>query len=342
MVKPFRSLAAHRLSAVIHFVPGSNLLYMNNAKVACTNVKWSLIDAFAPEAGAAVDNIGWVHRRAETPFAKGPGLAEALKDGNFTVFSMVRHPRRRFISAYFNKVHRARSPSGIHILESVGLDPERRHKPKAVLQGLLRLQRQDINPHVAPQVVNLFWGSVRYAKVFRLESLKRNGEALVFDDFRLPMADKSRHSTQHKVDLSLFDDEDYEMIDHLYRDDYEAFGYDRDPAAPASDEVEGRVFEPFLLDLLTHKAPLDVIKSHFGIGPIAMLRQRLNGPPRPLTYLETGAMIDVLFQNRRLAHLAPRLREAVEKSAMATEENAERLRQSLAELEVPPQEQVGG
>lgn len=330
MVDTSRTSAAQRLSAVIHYIPGSPLLYINNAKVACTNVKWSLVEAFAPEEGATME-IGTVHRRAESPFAKGPDLAQVLKSKSHTVFSMVRHPRRRFISAYFNKVFRARSPSGIHILESVGLDPEKRHAPKAVLKGLLGLQTQDINAHVAPQVVNLFWGSIPYDRVFRLETLKRQGGALVFDDFRLPMADKSRNSTQHKVDLSLFDAEDYEMIDHLYRDDYAAFGYDPDPEAPVSDMVESLPFEPFVLDLLTQKNPLDTLRSHFGIGPIAMMRNRLSGPPRALGYLEVGAMIDCLADRNKLASLPPRLHEAVLRCAMATPENSERLRRALPE-----------
>lgn len=332
MAEPLQTSAIQRLSAAIHYIPGSNLLYINNPKVACTNVKWAMVEAFAPEAAPGMTSYGAIHRRAETPFAKGPGLAQALRDRSFTVFSMVRHPRRRFVSAYFNKIHGPQFPTGPRILESIGLDPKRSHPPKAVLKGLLKLPTQDINGHVAPQVVNLFWGSIPYDRVFRLETLKGKADPLIFDGFQLPMVDKSMHSTQGKTDLSLFDAEDYEMIDDLYRDDYVAFGYDPDPAAPVSDLVDLPPVRPFLLDLLTAERPLDLLKSHFGIGPVGAIRQRFTGGPPDLTLLEAGAMIDTLFRLRRLEALPPRLLEEVTRQATATEENAARLNWAKTQL----------
>lgn len=340
MVAHHLTSAKNRLVHAIDYIPGAPVAYIRNPKVACTNVKWSLISAFAPDKLASV---GKIHKKEETPFALDHDVVRVLRQKDVTVFSLVRHPRRRFISAYFNKLYNSRFPTGQKIFESVDLDPKRNHPPKAILKGLLRLPTQDLDPHVAPQVVNLLWGSIPYDRVFRLESLKSKEDPLIFDHFQLPMLDRSRHSTQHKVDLSLFDDEDYEMIDHLYREDYAAFGYDPNPDAPISAEVELQLFEPFLLDLMTHRSPVRVIKSHFRIGFIEMMRRRQHtAPPRPLNYLEVGGMIDVLHQHRLLTRLSRRLRDVVTQSAMATGENAERLRLSLAELEAPPQDQNDG
>ncbi len=342
MAEPIHSPAIQRLSAAIHYIPGSRLLYINNPKVACTNVKWAMVEAFAPEAAPGMTSFGAIHRRAETPFAKGPGLAQALRDRSFTVFSMVRHPRRRFVSAYFNKIHGPQHPTGPRILESIGLHPKRSHPPKAVLKGLLKLPTQDINGHVAPQVVNLFWGSIPYDRVFRLETLKGKSDPLIFDGFHLPMVDKSLHSTQGKTDLSLFDAEDYEMIDHLYQADYAAFGYQPDPAAPVSELVELPPFRPFLLDLLTAEKPLSVLKARFGIGPVGMIQQKLAAPPPDLTLLEAGAMLDCLFKLRRLDTLPPRLLQEVERQATATPENAARLHWLRAQLAGRQTDEVAG
>ena len=332
--------AGPRLNTVINFVPGSPLLYINNPKVGCTNVKWSMITTFAPDA---VETTGSVHRRDETPFAKGHDLAQSLRSGGMTIFSIVRHPRRRFVSAYFDKlfrpipltVNRPIRPgraAGTKILESVGLDPRRVHRPKTVLKELLKLPALDMNPHVAPQVVNLFWGSIPYAHVFRLECRKKNGDALDFGNFRLPLVDRSGHSTAGKVDLSLFDAEDFEMIDHLYRDDYAAFGYPPDPSARVGEKVEDLPHGPFLLDLLTAQRPVAFLKSHFGLGPVGLIRQTFGAPPPDLTGLETAAMIDLLFDTGKLLSLPPRLLAEVERAAARWPETVERLNRAKGYL----------
>lgn len=313
MLRPANTTVTNRLGKAIFHIPGSDLVYVTNPKVACSNVKWSLVSAYAPDT---METIQSIHAIGQTPFAKDPAQTiPLLSSRSKTIFSIVRHPRKRFVSAYFDKLVSPKNPTGQRIAISLGLDETKRHRPKVVLDRLLQQSRQDMNPHVAPQIVNLFWGSIPYTDVFRLERLKRSDGVLDFAEMQLPFLDKSVHSTSAKVDMGLFGDEEFEMIDQLYKDDYEAFGYHPDHSAEVSAKIETIPFDSFLLDLVAARRPVQFIAERFG-----------NSAPT-LNFMETGAVIDQITLRSRWNAVSPRLLEMlIIRNAMRDDENIARFR----------------
>ncbi|WP_319413276.1 sulfotransferase family 2 domain-containing protein [uncultured Cohaesibacter sp.] len=271
-----------RLSRAVHYIDGSNLVYVENPKVACSNIKWSLVNMFRPEM---MEDITRIHDRRETPFITGfPDIVASLRGDNKTVFSVVRHPRKRFISAYFDKMYEGRDQSVWRLIANhLELEEDKVYEPKIVLDRLIGVSKQDLDPHVGCQYGNLFLGAIPYTKIFHLEKLDKASNELSFSDFTLQMIDRQSHSTSSRVKASVFDEEALEMVDAMYADDYVCFNYRADAEAPVGDICLPDVRD-FFLEFLGADRPVLYLKHFF------------EGGPQELSLLETEAVIDRISQ----------------------------------------------
>ncbi|WP_321446884.1 sulfotransferase family 2 domain-containing protein [uncultured Cohaesibacter sp.] len=267
-----------RISRATHYIDGSDLVYIENPKVACSNIKWSLIREYRPEV---LESINRIHDRRETPFVRQySDIVKLLKKPAKNTFSVVRHPRKRFVSAYFDKMFEGRDQSVWNLISDfLSLDPNKVYEPKPILERLVNSSKQDLDPHVACQHTNLFWGALPFTKVFHLESLDRNDTKLSFSDFTLSVVDRQSHSTSAKVNAALFDDEAFGMIDLLYEQDYDFFNYSPESEKPIK-EISVPECRSFFLDFLDDGRPIQYLKDFFEEGP------------QKLTPLETEAVID--------------------------------------------------
>lgn len=308
-----------RLSRAVHTVDKSGVIYIENPKVACSNIKWSLLNEFRPQAFAEVQRI---HNRNETPFLRGfADVVSALKGPGSTIFSVVRHPRSRFVSAYFDKMHEGRDQSVWRLISRhIGLEDDLVYEPKAILERLLKSSAQDMDPHVARQTTNLFWGVIPYTDVFQLENMGSGDRTLNFSNARIVFVDQQRHSTASRRDVTMFDDEAFQMIDELYSEDYSAFGYEQGEAAPKH-AVPLPEVDPFFVDFLASDRPLLFLREYF---------ERF---PRRLDYLELGAVIDVFHKNNlwpRASHFL--LDWIVVRNAILQQDNMKRFVSSFTEF----------
>lgn len=282
-----------RLNRAIHNIPSSGVIYIENPKVACSNIKWSLINAYCKDSLGVVQNV---HDRRQTPFSKnGRRNFLSLIEADADIFSVVRHPRRRFISAYFDKMFYGRDESvWLQLAEQLDLSPQEVHAPKIVLNRMLDLPRQDLDPHAALQAVNLFWENIPYSRVLYLEKIPTAG-VISTGSRCLTLLDQQSHSTKSRVDMSLFDEETLELIDTYYAPDYERFGYVPQDNSPEAEEVPLPDYRRFFLSFLNSESPLKVLRNFFLEGP------------RALTQSEMVAVIDYLSVERRWEQCSHRI-----------------------------------
>ena len=93
----------HRLEEAIHYIPGSHVLYLQNAKVACSTIKKSL---WASLSDHPYDPARGPHERRNSPFCWKlehiqKWMAEIAESFTFTV---VRNPYVRILSSYLDKI----------------------------------------------------------------------------------------------------------------------------------------------------------------------------------------------------------------------------------------------
>ena len=279
-----------RIVRATNYVFGSNVVYIENPKVACSNVKWALVEAFRPENLSKIKNI---HDRRETMFTSD--YREAVRNlivPNCNIFSIVRHPRKRFISAYFDKMHNNRDESVWNIIAtSLDLEVTKVHHPKAILNRISTFAPQDLDSHIAKQTTNIFFGHIEFSNVYRLEELSPDITHIKVGRFDLKLSDRQSHSTASRIDPSIFDDEALEMIDDIYADDYLAFGYEPKKQKPIKDVALPNK-DSMLLEFLASDTPIQFLLNFFADGP------------KKMSYLETGAVIDIISK-REIWHLMP-------------------------------------
>ena len=300
-----------RIVRATNHVSGSDVVYVENPKVACSNMKWALVGAFCPENSGRISNI---HDRRETMFISDyRGAVRILIDPSSQIFSIVRHPRNRFISAYFDKMHKGRDESVWKIIAAaLNLEVDRIHDPKTILDRIYRHSPQDLDSHIAKQVTNIFFGHINFFNIYHLEELSPDATHIKVGSCSLELINRQSQSTEARIDRSLFDDEALEMIDVVYSDDYAAFGYDPKEPQPVRD-IATPDKSSMLLDFLASDTPIQFLLDFFADGP------------RKLSYLETGAIIDIISK-RDVWHLMPHhlIDFIIARNAILQGDNAER------------------
>ena len=240
------------------------LLYMMNPKAACSSVKQSLWH-HSDKLNGTKTYPGNPHAaRDRAPFRYAgeapniyPDFMEKLHDS--VVFTVVRNPYVRALSAYLDRVIRAeREKLLLPFLQSFGLDLDARPSFIEVL-NLLRLENPYLlDRHFAPQWVNVFADGVTFEKIFHVE------EPGALDDFLVSYGVESTRFNMHATNALDFLNDYYgpaeiDAVAQVYRLDFELFGYNRDirslgPARPVlTNRAEFSVLEDAVV--LFAKAP---------------------------------------------------------------------------------------
>lgn len=204
-------------------------LYVSNPKAACSTLKLYLSRCELRHPDYKPDSV---HRRKclphPHPIKLAPDAREALLDDDVFVFSFVRHPIARVLSAYADKIcGRAQQKAGI--LRALGRDPEDRSQEVSfdAFVGVIADQPpMDLNPHWRPQVHNLVPDLLPYDFIGRVERFGADLEVL---QARLGLPDypmTTRNRKGGRVDPeALMTPELEAKLTRLYQRDFEAFGY---------------------------------------------------------------------------------------------------------------------
>ena len=223
------SLRELRLS--LRYAETLDLIYMNNPKCACSTSKASLWKKIDQVNGTDTYHPSLVHsQRAYTHLHEIKGDPKRLeKFGNSKVFSVVRNPYRRAVSAYLDKVtiegrdHRVWAV--LH--KRYGLRPNltRRELPLADFMRLLLADEPGVfDPHFRPQHLNLFWGHMRWDNLIRLEAPDEFSSFLSEHEMSLETVDHHKTASRGQFEDHM-DEETAQLVKKLYKDDFKYFGY---------------------------------------------------------------------------------------------------------------------
>jgi hypothetical protein len=205
-----------------------DLLYLNNPKCACTTVKhalWLASDVLLGKSTFA----GNVHDRKADPFAKNVfrlSDSEQEQVSGAVVFSVVRNPFARALSAYVEKVAKDLAVWPI-FLKRFGL---KEHVGKNELSfadflALIAVAHDDIlDGHFRPQCRNLLLPLAQPVFVGFVENMQAVADFL--GERGVPFRDERMNASRASEQLNAFyDARTAALVGKRYADDFVRFGY---------------------------------------------------------------------------------------------------------------------
>lgn len=231
----------------VHFLESHGLAYLANAKCASTSIKLAL------RRMAGETDIRRIHRVPEGSFVRDildTDSYDLARLEEATVFSVVRNPYRRALSAYLDKVQPLGRPFRVVCAEA-GIEP-RAVGFREFLEILDTLPPVRIDPHFRPQWVNVLYPTkdTVLLKLEDPETVTRffHGHAMAW-----PIVSNRSPSGSRQL-RDYYDAETEALARRLYADDFRYFGYPDSleqshlPGAPAV--LPARA--PRLVDRVTH------------------------------------------------------------------------------------------
>jgi hypothetical protein len=313
------------------YAPALDLVYLNNPKCGCTTVKHAMW--LASDAVLGRDTFqGNVHDRKIDPFAKNVFRLPARhleRIAHATVFSAVRNPFARALSAYVNKV--ANDP-GVwpFFLKNFGLRPHvgRKELSFADFLGLLAVAHDDIlDGHFRPQSRNLLLPLAKPAFVGFVENMQPVGHFL--ESRGIPFRDERMNATRAQEHFAnLYDRRTAALVRKRYAEDFARFGYSTElteaRVCPRRDALSLREYgrhDSLLRWLATGKAPVAVASDARGafreFSRTRETRMRLNIVRRAFETEHSWARLELYASFVRRKTSDTHLRDAIlERMAM--------------------------
>lgn len=215
------------LSNHLRPLPEHGVIYVKNPKAACSTILVWLDRIHTREFDHEFTNVHKPHR---LPAVREVGWRRVSRmlSGEAYRFTFVRHPLRRFESAYWDKnVHSVRWRPEVQ--RALGL-PEDEGSSLTFEQFLDAVEQQDpvteMNGHWKPQHVNLMHPLVSYDRIGRLESFSEDLER-VREEAGLPRVPlQVRNVSKHRGE-SVYDGRPdlVRRVEAIYATDYELYGY---------------------------------------------------------------------------------------------------------------------
>ncbi len=219
-------LGKQRLINVVYVSKQNRYIYISNPKAACSSIKLFLSRCetndpeFTPEA---------MHRKKHLPFDRIADLKSELShNSDYYTFSFVRHPLRRAVSAYVDKII-GNKPQKKEILAKLGVDEEQLAHPVSFnefVKVIIQQRPESLNPHWRPQVYNIYPDICRFDFIGKLESFNEDFEnvkrAIGLPDFPMKKMNIKAGKTdpgQFLTPINRF------RLARLYAQDYLTFGY---------------------------------------------------------------------------------------------------------------------
>ncbi len=266
------NVSVARLNYIVHVDPKHRTVYFETPKVACTTIKAFLQEAMT---GELIDNARpqhLIHDRKLSPLLQinqltGRDRQKALYGESFSRIGFVRHPVNRFVSAFQDKyLGRERAQH----LKNIGFPDDADVGIEEVLQRLQDIPDEERDIHFATQHHLLGSNSIDFDFIGRFETLSEDLRTMAHRFYSIDAPDLvrleeygRRHSTAS--DAMKITDIDASLIQSVYRDDFERFGYQANrihgsaavKTAMISMEEAGAQLklEPALLNYLVHVDP---------------------------------------------------------------------------------------
>jgi hypothetical protein len=209
-------------------LPEHGVVYVKNPKAACSTIMVWLDRIHTGEHDHEFTNVHKQHRLPTVRDVGWPTVTDMLS-GSAYRFTFVRHPMRRFESAYWDKIVYSYNWRA-EVQRTLGL-PEDREASLTFEQFLEAVERQDpvrdMNPHWRPQNLNLMHPVVTYDRVGRLEDFDAELER-VREEAGLPSAPvQVRNTSKRSHETSVFEGRPdlVTRVETLFARDFELYGY---------------------------------------------------------------------------------------------------------------------
>lgn len=236
--KPYEGLCLAGFEKVA-FLPASRRFAVAvNPKAACSSLKYNIWEAEF-EAGSSPwpppnrKNGGAIHRLNNNPIRHldPGGMDEALS--SMPLYSVVRNPYLRILSCYLDKILQDRKEKKFLLL-SLGCDANRPVSFEEFVDYLANTNSREMDMHWAPQNFLMQADYVAYAAIGSVEDLDGSVARILaahYDRPARPAKPFRPHSTGAAAQFAeYFTDRIVELVARRYADDFDAFGYSRDPA----------------------------------------------------------------------------------------------------------------
>ena len=213
-----------------------NLVYLNNPKVGCSTVKNALWEILAPEAAKGKFDV---HSIEGSPFEDKLAKLGWLADAN--VFTFVRNPFSRLVSAYLNKIVGQEPRKLDQFCQRYQVPADQRLSFDEFVRCISEDAPEYLDPHWRPQHINLMYPFVQPNVIGKLEHMDEELPGVLNRFLAAPLAPvqrKNQHGTnsQKKYRAFFSNPRTLERAVTLYFRDFLHFGYSFDLDAP----IEGR------------------------------------------------------------------------------------------------------
>jgi hypothetical protein len=205
-------------------------IYLNNPKVGCSTVKsalWQAVTGEKPARGAGV------HAVAGSPFNAKP--VDAAFAERAYIFTFVRNPYQRVVSAYLNKVIARRNPAWKAFAQRHDVGGTGLVTFDSFVEALAAVPPELHDPHWRPQHLNTLYPFVKPNLIADLESLDSLLPEILgrlFPGQPMPAAVKRKRNTATRARAiwrsQLSDAGTRKRVLDVFGADFEAFGYRTD------------------------------------------------------------------------------------------------------------------
>lgn len=219
----------------------NRFIYLNNAKVGCSTVKaslWAAVESCLPA------QVGDVHAIKGSPFDNDIRNLDWAEDA--FVFTFVRNPYARVVSAYLNKVLPPHDRVWPEFATRHGLDPGQPISFDAFVEFIAGVALEQHDPHFRPQYINTLHPFVKpnfIGDLARMDVLLPDLLAQLFPGRAAGSVARRQHSTGagDSYRSHLTDPGTFARIQRFYAGDFELFGYDPGPARDPAPLTETRL-----------------------------------------------------------------------------------------------------
>lgn len=216
----------------ILYQPINNIAYLHNPKVACSSIKSSLLKG----------KVKNVHEAFLFPPYNNPHV---------DIFSVVRNPFSRVVSAYLDKIGAGKDHYvWLPFCKQFDLNPEENLDFIDFLNILDSASPQELDHHFSPQVENLLAEFITPKFIGFIEDMKSVEDFLNL--YGVKLETRAPHKTKSKeLAPKLLSEEAIGLILKIYKDDFDRYGYSPDPTVISSKFSSPILSEQKLSDDLT-------------------------------------------------------------------------------------------
>ena len=223
-----QSFPAHNPNRAFRPLPEFGIIYVKNPKAACSSIMVWLDRMHTGDFEHEFTNVHAEHR---LPGVREVGYRRVLRmlSGSAYRFSFVRHPMRRFESAYWDKIARpGRWRPQIQAVLGLPEDPD---SSVTFEQFLEAVEQQDpvtgMNRHWRPQYVNLMHPLLTFDRIGRLETFDSDLER-IREEANLPHVPlQVRNTSKRKGETSVYEGRPdlVRRVEAIYAKDFELYDY---------------------------------------------------------------------------------------------------------------------